>query len=517
MTISNPASSTPEPLRPRRRLRKRWIILVVLCGAILFGGWLIFREETVAVLRLPDGRRFTIHRITYGTEHHWGSRAALTPVETWLNQWLARIGRNITAYTIAGTSIRTTDNCTCFWHSFDWSQRDLETTPKTLVLIDENGWKTSIDLGQLAPTAPAGTVPMASIGNLAVPLITDSNRVQLELWNEKGSRLAATQVDCRAPAALKQAWKAAPFPVTESAGNLRVTLRSLHAKWADAYSSQPFLGDALEITPELLVDMDGVATTDWKPMAGGTPFLEYPPLNSTIESPYGTWAPIPHCTVSPHESAWKVSLPLLCHNPDAVSPTDGVRFQQRALDNVEQPAAESMPVKAGESKVLFLGAGRTGSFQYEGAGATPFSIPSAPLNLWTRNVLDGTMQCVEHIQGGYSIAWAPPPSPPDGAPIRQRQPSFPATITVKFRAPRPHVAISVDLFGDRFPLVLVRDENGRELEGELFNAQGILIWLAKQPYDDVRQISVTLLLQKPRVVTFVVEPPAVPPRPATKP
>ena len=515
MTISNPASSTPEPVRPRRRLRKRWIILAVLCGAILFGGWLIFREEAVAVLRLPDGRRFTIHRVTYGKEHHWGSPAALTAAEIWLNRWLARIGRNICTYTIGGTHLDSTDNGTCFWHSFDWSQRDVESTPRTLVLIDEDGWKTSVDLGQLAPTGPAGTVPMATIGNLTVYVIKESGRLQLELWNEKGNRVAATQMDSHAPAGLKQAWTAAPLPVTESNGNLRVTLRSLHAKWADAYSSQPFLGDALEITPELLVDMDGVATTDWKPMAGGTPFLEYPPLNSTVESPYGPYAPITFCTVSPHEDAWKVTLPLLCHNPAAVALTDGVRFPQRALENAGNPAADAAPVEAGESKVLFLGAGRTGSFQYEGPGATPFAIPSAPLNLWTRNALDGTMQCVQNIPGGYAIAFAPaPPSLTPGAPMRQ--PSFPATITVKFQAPRPHVAISVDKFGDRFPLVLVRDENGRELEGELFNAQGILIWLAKQSYDDVRQISVTLLLQKPRVVTFVVEPPAVPPRPATK-
>ena len=75
------------------------------------------------------------------------------------------------------------------------------------------------------------------------------------------------------------------------------------------------------------------------------------------------------------------------------------------------------------------------------------------------------------------------------------------------------MVISVDKSGDRFPYLIVKDENGRLLEGELFNFQGLLVWLAREAYDDVQEVDVTLLLQKPREFTFVVPPPAVPPRP----
>ena len=78
------------------------------------------------------------------------------------------------------------------------------------------------------------------------------------------------------------------------------------------------------------------------------------------------------------------------------------------------------------------------------------------------------------------------------------------------------MVISVDKSGDRFPYLIVKDENGRLLEGELFNFQGLLVWLAKEAYDDVQEADVTLLLQKPRDFTFVVPPPAVPPRPTTR-
>lgn len=172
---------------------------------------------------------------------------------------------------------------------------------------------------------------------------------------------------------------------------------------------------------------------------------------------------------------------------------------------IEKPDA----VTVGKSTVQFLGAGRVGSFEYEGAGEGVCPIMTAiPIEELTQNRLKGTFQSSVGNGGGYAIY-----SSSIGMPGQfVRQPQIPMAISIQFAAPRPHVVISLEGSGDRYPFLIVKDENGRLLDGELFNAQGLLIWLAKQDYDDVQQVDVTLLLQKPRIFTFVVPPPPVPPR-----
>ena len=156
-----------------------------------------------------------------------------------------------------------------------------------------------------------------------------------------------------------------------------------------------------------------------------------------------------------------------------------------------------------------LGAARAGAFSYEGEGEGNFPMPGPqPIEWWTGNSLKGTFQTtLVNPSGGFSYAVNMTPG------IIARAPQLPATVSLKFTAPRPHVLISLTDSGERFPHVIVKDESGRLLEGELFNAQGLLVWLAKEAYDDVEQVDVTLLLQKPRVFTFVVPPPKMPPRP----
>ena len=98
-----------------------------------------------------------------------------------------------------------------------------------------------------------------------------------------------------------------------------------------------------------------------------------------------------------------------------------------------------------------------------------------------------------------------------GDPV-MKQPSYPLTIRLQFNATRPHLAFSWTEARERYPLLIVKDEQGRLLDGDLFNAQGLLIWLARSPLENHSPVDVTLLVQKPRSFEFVTTPPPVPPR-----
>ena len=53
---------------------------------------------------------------------------------------------------------------------------------------------------------------------------------------------------------------------------------------------------------------------------------------------------------------------------------------------------------------------------------------------------------------------------------------------------------------------------GQELENELYNVQGLLIWMAMFQFTEIDRVDATVLLQNPRYFSFDVVPPAVPPR-----
>ena len=514
-TISPLAEPAASP--PRRRLRKRWIVLALFVALPLLGSWLIFREQPLAVMRLPDGRTFTIHKLTYGIEHRYRTDgAALTPVELWLNRWLARIGRQIQA-SFSGGGFNTGGNeSVALWHSFDWAKKAPETTPSHIVLTDSHGWRTALDTTHLQTTPQPVSVP----GQPYTPawisgsLVSPSPTLQVQLLNAQGKELAATQVPYDVPKSLRQMWKAQSLPVTESDGNFSVTLKGLHASWTKLETDKPTISDMLAITFDYAVTVDGTDSPSWGVMTGGVPYFEMTTAGATVQSPQGWNSPINFCTVSPYEALWKLRLPLICQNPDEVPTTGRVSLGRTKFDKTqptETMAQEAIP--AGEAKVQLLGVGRAGSFNYEGAGEAQYQIPSAfPIDWATRKQLQGTFQMTTAHTGNYTISYGV--SPPPGS--RVRPPQLPMTVTLKFTAPRPHVVISVDKSSDRFPYLIVKDENGRLLEGELFNFQGLLVWLAKEAYDDVQEADVTLLLQKPRDFTFVVPPPAVPPRPTTR-
>ena len=68
-------------------LRKRWMVVAGIIGFLWLAGWFVFRERSLAVLRLPNGQKFTVHKLTYGTDHrYWGKPTPLTAVEKWANR-----------------------------------------------------------------------------------------------------------------------------------------------------------------------------------------------------------------------------------------------------------------------------------------------------------------------------------------------------------------------------------------------------------------------------------------------
>ena len=322
---------------------------------------------------------------------------------------------------------------------------------------------------------------------------------------------------------------------------MSVTLKSLSAERVIHKAVTPIFGDVLTVTTESEVVIDGINSPGWKPMTEGVPLcavLDGSQIFASVQSPYGDSAPISNCSVSPFEPLWKLNLPFICTNPEIVPAADrgslgrislrsgklivqattsllpSRKLQEdlseiqgdessapqelhtpSAVGAAETPAAMTI----GRSTARILGAGRAGSFEYEETGETNVQwVPAEPLEHWTNNRLTGTF----HLTfPNRAFSW--------GGPGTMRQPSFPATVSLKFRASRPHVAILLTDAGDRFPMVLINDSSGKPLEGELFNIEGILIWLAKEADDEIQEVEVTLLLQKPRVFSFVVPPPKV--------
>lgn len=502
---------------PRRRLRKRWIILGSLLALMGTSIWLILRDEPLAVMKLPDGRTFTIHKLTYGTHHSYHAQAtALTTVELWLNRQLARFGRQIfLLYSNSSFSTGGNASSVVVWHSFDWSKPTNESTPHSMVLIDENGWHHCGGAQHLQIAPP----PAAIAGQPYVPhwlscgMPSPSRSLQIELLDAKNSLLASTRIPYDVPTTLLETW-ASPspsLPVTETEGNVVATITALHATWSSWLPLS--LQDVLNVVPKLVVEVDGKPSASWAPMTQGVPFFEYgnqTPIVATIRSPYGNSSPMAKCGVSPYESAWKLHLPVICHNPDEVVASDRVHLGPITFATKQPNVDEAREATAiGKSMARLLGAARAGAFSYEGEGEGNFSMPTPqPMEWWTGDSLKGTFQTTSVNAGGI-VGYAVPSLP--GTIVRP--PQHPVTVHLKFTAPRPHVLISLTESGARFPHVIVKDESGRVLEGELFNAQGLLVWLAKEAYDDVEQVDVTLLLQKPRVFTFVVPPPKMPPRP----
>ncbi len=501
---------------PRRRLRKRWIFVAAIFGFLWLAGWLVFRERSLAVLRLPNGQRFTVHKLTYGTDHcYWGTPTPLTAVENWANSWLSRIGRQIDAMNPTGT-FRTEVPTLVLWHTFDWKQKDSNSMPHWYVLTDQNGWRTAISTNWLLntpPSAPAGpgqpVTPQWSSSVLPSP----SPFLQFDLLNAQGDRLGGSRLKYEVPLSLIQSWNIQTFPATEKVGNMTVTLNGLHAEWAERDATKPVVDDVIKVTPDFTVTVDGTATTRWQPFTEGAPFLDYPwkptnPANGTIESVLGTRARFHHCTVSPYDKAWKVYLPLICKNPDDFGAPDRVTIEGVSFENgLPSDPNGTAPVKIGGSTVKFLGAGRAGSFEYEGLGEAVYPIPGVQkLEDWSVHRLEGTFQLAQvpdplgNVPNSFSLG-------PGG-----NRTQYPMTVNLKFTAPRPHFVISLTESGDRFPFVIAKDDNGQEIEGELINVQGLLIWLAKKPCDEIQSVNVTLLLQVPRHFTFVVPPPAVPTR-----
>lgn len=494
---------------PRRGLRKRWIFLIAICGSLMWAWMSLFQERSVAVVTLPDGRTVRIHKTTVGREHSYHKASTgLTSAEIWANKWLARIDRQITPSFARGVQVVSDSPTICFWHSFDWTANKSETTPEWLVLSDQQGWRTAGNLSYLhtqpkpVPTSPGAPIE-PQVFSMDMP--SSCNELKVELLNAKGRKLGSTVIPYAVPQVLLQTRNPRPFPVVQTVKEMAVTLVGLKADWSHDDEANLWFGDTLSVTPEVEVKIDGQESNEWIPLVGGLPFCEpiseLMPAVASVESLTGTIAPLNHCTVSPFESAWKLHLPLICRNAAHATSAHHEVLSSISIDGGIAPLSDASEIPIpGNPQVRLIGAGRDGSFVYECTGEAKFQInPEVPLQLLTRNQLQGTFQStIAPRPGNVAVAWTS---------------LSPMTVSLNLTASRPHLVISVTDMGPRSPYVVVKDQKGQELEGELYNAQGLLIWLAKLPYAEVETVDAEVLLQTPRFFSFDVVPPTVPPRP----
>lgn len=499
--------------RPRRRRRYRALLLlgIGLCLILLLLA-VATRDRSLASVRLPDGRRFTVNKLTYGYEHHyWMKGTPLTSGEIWLNKWLERIGRQITDAS-SRRRFTTSDAAVGLWHSFDWTQLESESTPHWIVVTDDHGWRTAVSTEHLRTTSlwttPGSEQPDIRWTTFAIPM--ECRQLRLDFIAANGNQLAKTSVPYEIPASLLQHWNVQPLPATEKEGKFSVTLRSLTAERIPFEAGGRDIADLLMVTPDLSISIDGAESSSWGLMNGGVPLLEILERPSVatagIESRTRAFARLNGCSISPFDSGWKVYLPIVCKDfqdiPDAEqSRFNGVSFETGLLAT----PTTLTELKLGNATVKYLGAGQAGTFEYEGAGEATFALPNGPaLEVMTGDRLRGTMQVMNDPQWSVSSVIAMPSPGTPG-----RSPQQPMLINLKFSSERPHIALSLRGSADLYPVVNVTDSSGRRVAGELINAQGLLVWLADAPQETLDNVDVMITLQKPKMFTFVVSPPPV--------
>ena len=520
MTV-NDSDRDSGSVHPQRGLRKRWITLLVICVCLVSLGIWLFQESSVAVVKLPDGRTFNIHKTTLGKQHAYHKASTgLTSAEIWVNKWLVRVGREIIASS-RNVAFLSTSPTICFWHSFSWSDKESESAPHWIVLTDERGWKVANKLSYMygqpnpLPAAPGSPV-VPRFFTMQMP--ASSSMIKIELLNSRGHNLGSTQIPYSIPMEQLQNVNLRPLPITSENGNMSVTLVDVKAEWSKPDKARPWFGDILSVNPQYVVTIDGNISEDWIPFSTGVPFLESysgtQPVVASIESPSGVTAPLDRCTVSPFESVWRLHLSLICRDPSQATSAQVVTFTGISFEGgiASNPALTHLPSNS-EAKVKFLGAGRAGSYLYEGAGEGGFPIlEPLPLADLTGERLEGIFKSAYGIpMAGFNVGFMSP----NGATVRP--PQQPLAVHLDLTAVRPHLVISVIDSGDRYPYVVVKDQKGQVLQGELYNAQGLLIWLAKFPYTDIETVDAEVLLQTPRYFSFDVMPPAVPPRDSSEP
>ncbi|WP_397568732.1 hypothetical protein [Schlesneria sp. T3-172] len=502
----------------RRRWRKR-IFLIVGCGCLLLLGREMMWERPLAIIRLPEGSQFTIHKTTVGKEHsYYKAPWGLTSAEIWANKWLTRVNRQI-AVSNRNIVSRTTLPMILFWHTFDWSRQVSEATPFWMILTDERGWRTAGDLTHMHGSSgrlPAGFRPLDLPPCFAVEMPSSSGTLKVDLLNSNKSTLGSSQIFYTVPKDRLQSWSPRQLPAKEQDGNMTVELFRVKAEWPDQEFTNSWPGDALKVDPEYTVTVDGRVSNDWIPYTGGAPLLEsvlvVSQAEAYVESNIGVVAPLQHCTISPFNETWRLGLSLICRNPATLASADVVEIPGISFNGKSSTSSDSrieLTETDGDSTLVvkLMGAGRAGSYSYQGPGEAPFPF-TLPWKLkhMTKGALEGT----------FLVAPAGPQSFAAGGTLNNgpvsRPLQSPVKVSLNLTLPRPHFVLSVTGAGDRFPYIIVKDPRGQELDGELHNAQGLLIWLAKRPCDEIDRVNATLLLQVPRLFTFDIAPPAPPPR-----
>lgn len=477
----------------------------------------MFRDQPLAVIKMADGRPFTIHKITHGKHHYYfRDPSKLTPVEKWVNPLISRFISRQIPFSPVFDGFATATPTMAIWHTFDWKLTEPDSTPVRIVVTDAGGWRTEINTSDMRDTEPSKpTLKGERVAPqwISFEIPSESSELKMEFFDSNGECVGAGKISAPVPKSLLQKWELQQFPASSTSDNFRVTLKGLAAKWTSCNTAPPyaFSGDVLDVTPELVVEIDGAESKSWIPMTeGATNFDDRfnGGLNvASIESLCGVMCEMSLCTVSPFTSAWKVRLPFICCRPEEVIESEKIPLTATSFDPDENPLDHSTDSFVGQSKVRFLGTGREGVYEYKTVGEGRWEMTlNLPVDYLTGNRLQGSF----HSARSDRMPGVMTPGIVTGS--GSLFPKYPLSIQAALVIPRPFVALSIVNTDDRFPLVIVNDQNGRRLDGDLINLQGLLIWVAKTDCEDVRKIDAFLILQKPRQFTFVVPPPPIPPR-----
>ncbi|MCH5373320.1 MAG: hypothetical protein JJ992_05050, partial [Planctomycetes bacterium] len=259
------------------------VLAAVVAGVLMFAlrakdrPVQIRRASSVAQQRLADGSILVLEQVTFGREHHFHDGVRGAPAQGLVEPVSPSEGR----------TIRTSEDMIVVWFTqwdpttgkprdFDWFLRcvaldshgcEIENRDKGRYAQQRNG--SSGEHGGRGPFSRLTGGPYDMIlTHFGLPVFrSDGESFTLRLYDKQNRRVADFDVPDPRPVGLTyDEWKPQPLPVTESDGDVSLSLISLTARVSE--SKQTFDGVSLtenrvRLTPLFQTKQAGEPTDDW--------------------------------------------------------------------------------------------------------------------------------------------------------------------------------------------------------------------------------------------------------------
>jgi hypothetical protein len=270
-------------------------------------------------------------------------------------------------------------------------------------------------------------------------------------------------------------WAPDELPVTQSDGDVSVTLTDLTARNSTSGLESRSTA-AVDVTPIFRVTQNGLPTTQWTRS------------RSTIYDALGNESQLYGCELCPEESAWKLKMRVFRNEHAAFDPSE-----QWTVGGVELPTTETKKLnyesRLQDVTISLLALGQSGRVSHYGLAQSSSGSWS-----YSGDISSGSMG-KQHL-----------------AEIRTTSQGSSSTTTVQCDIPHLIARVSNQTVDHDAPLLMVIDDKGQRINvsSPINHIDNTQIWFLEIP-DDAGSLQLTFNVQRARVFEFTVKPPRVEP------